>query len=178
MRNYTHDLAIMADDVRDAYERRNYRASTRFFTYQTPRVDTGGTPFIPVEATTQIDGDSLFVWCGITGTLRDEHPAVSGGAAVFFRITILSSLYQLTGKDFTPWGACTGVGEAPHVFGIPIILVPGERVRVEWEVVEEQGQGSQLTLIGFKLFTQPYTREILQAVHDQAITFDEKAAEA
>lgn len=176
MRAFDHDLAIMADDIRAAYERKNYRASTRFFTYQTPiATDPGG--FIPAVVTLETDRDSLFIWCAMSDRVLDmDHGGgQSGHLAVFLRVTVVGTGYKITGNRMAPHSVCTGAGEAPHVFGIPIVLIPGERVTAEWLNVEEQFAGAQLTLIGFKLYTQPYTREILQAVHDQDITFNETA---
>lgn len=173
----TIDLKLMVDDVRRAYERKGFRARTFPFSYCTPEVGPV-TDNVIRTATLETDRDSLFIWCGITATLRDTEHGINmaAGASIFSGLEVLGKAYKITGAQLAPWTSYTGAGLMPHVFGFPLILVPGERVRASWVNVEETFDRAFMALLGAKLFTTPYTRDLIYPDHDEAIVFPEKAA--
>jgi hypothetical protein len=179
MYSYQLDMFYMLDDVRRAYEKAGHRASTRLFTYSTaPKTDIGalGTPAQPIPASVRTDHDSIFVWCGLIASIRDnDHDTFTDAElAVFARVTHEGPNYQLTGPNFTQYAHFTGSGQSPHLFGFPYLLGPSSRVTVEWLHVEESFNLATMVLLGAKLFTTPETSDLLQPEHDYALVFPEK----
>lgn len=162
----------MLDDTRRAYQARGFQAWTKPFRFSSeilngndPAAGGDGTPSVSVIA---IDNDALFVWTGITAAgLDNDHPSYpSANMAIYARLTVLGPGYPLTGTIFIPYAATTGWGEAPHFFSMPMVLPPGERVQVEIVGLEEPFRNLIVTLLGGKLYTNPYTTKIFQADHD------------
>lgn len=174
---YAHgiDLTLMIDDVRIAYERRGFRARTAAFSYTTPPQGPSGGSKALFSDDLLTSNDSIFVWCGVTGYLLDtEHGGSSGvDAAVFASLEIMGPRYRLAGPFQEPWTAFSGSAMLPHLFAFPILLVPGERVRVEWIDLEEAFDHATFSLIGAKLWTTPYTAELIYPQHDETIVFPE-----
>lgn len=178
MQDHLLDVKLMADDVLMAYRGKGFKAWTESFNYNLPLVPgtligigDGGPGRVDPPPRFAIDADSLYVWLA-TALIQRNVTDPFGGAeaanmptnALRCRISTMSDSYQLNGPGFRPIEALTGVGEWPHFFAYPMILAPSETVLVELDMADESAR-TELTLIGVKLFTEPYTRTIIRPDH-------------
>lgn len=161
------DMRIMLDDVCLAYRQAGYEVSTRAFQYHSERVTVTDAAPRRTPAVVQVDEDSLFIWTGLSyfNNDTDHGGMMSQYAGLRLTLRLLSSDAMIIGPDLIPAPAALGSGEAPHLFGYPIILKPGEEVAVAWAQAGEGGANVQIGLLGCKLFTKPYTRDAIYPSH-------------
>jgi len=172
MWQHTIDRRIMADDVGRAYRRAGFRVKSDQHTFSFPRLSPA-TLNTRATVTIQIDRDALFVWVATCSSKRQGGFA-SSVAGLGLQITDLSTRYSFAGPDLLPSEAFTGSAESPYILPFPYIFAPGSTVRAD--VIHLSGGGLSaapgttpvlfdLSLIGMKLWTIPYTRDVLQPEH-------------
>lgn len=168
--NFSEDLALMIDDVSAAYRRAQFKTWTLAHQYSSERfrtmVDADTVDGALVERI-QIDDDSLFICAGINMSARDNDHQLDLSAFIGALLTIRleSSGYYIAGPVPQPFATCTGTGEALHLFGYPLVLPPGERLRFNQWFNEDQTDSVIITLAGAKMYTRPYTRSIVLPDH-------------
>lgn len=169
MWQHTIDAKLMIDDVARAYRAAGFKSvNTVAYTYSFPRL---APAVLNAQAnnTIQLDQDAVFVWIGTMASKRQGgfHTSVAG---LSLKITDLEGTYSLAGPDPMPSEAFTGSAESPYIFAFPYVNPPGARFRVD--VVHLSGSGFSanpdttpvlfdLSLFGCKLFTVPYTRDVI-----------------
>lgn len=171
---YTQDMKIMADDVSLAYRRAGFDVRTYAF-YHTFDPLAVAALNAKANGTIQQEGDSLFAWLATCGALRQngrQHTTQGLG----LKLTDVQSGYNFSGRDFRPHEAVAGSAESPYIMPFPWILQPYDRVRAE--VIHFAGIGPttipnpdttpityQLTLLGIRIYTFPFTRKGILPEH-------------
>jgi hypothetical protein len=175
---HTIDMKLMADAAALAYRRAAFKVLTRPFFYHFPTM-TAATLNTKAKATLLIDQDSLFVVLALVQSkvhgICNVGPFVAAqdhAAGCGLRLTDLQGGYTFGEEFFVPSEAVAGSGQAPSILGFPYILAPGSRMQAE--IVHLSGEAHvgvidpqntpievDLTLIGIKLVTNPFTRTIL-----------------
>jgi len=173
MWQHTIDRRVMVDDVGRAYRNAGLRITqTAQHHYSFPRL----SPALlndRANAIIQLDPDALFVWVATVSSKRQGgfHTSVAG---LGLQITDMQTRYSFAGPDLLPSEALTGSAESPYILGFPYIFAPGSRVRAD--VIHLSGGGFSaapgttavlfdLSLVGVKLWTVPYTRDVIQPEH-------------
>lgn len=170
---YSGDVKLGMDDLLLAYRRAGFDAWYQEFTYSTPRFNAtnapaSGQPTV-VPQNIQLDTDSLFVWAA-TGAA--EFRAGAGPTVLVLHQALSVKISDGDGDyEFTqnsrqnPVQYIAGVGGAPFVLPWPYVFKPGGKVLFEWRWYSQvfSPVGVQLNLFGAKLFTRPYTFQVLCA---------------
>ena len=156
---FTIDEMLMLDETRLAYERRGHKVQTRAFSYSTPPVLLLPVQTVAAPVLFATDKDSLYVWTGLLHSERDtDHFGGFGDASgLTVRIELMGTAFLLTGDGNRLVGRMSGSGEWPHLFSYPLILPPGERVVATFRGGNNGTDQVQLTTLGAKLYTDPYT---------------------
>lgn len=169
---YTLDAKLMIDDVARGYRARQFRVKTEQATFSFPRL----SPALlndRASATIQLDQDAIFVCAGLVSSKRQGgfHTSIAG---LGLKLTDLAGQYNFAGPDPLPSESFTGSAESPYFFGFPYIFAPGARVKAD--VIHLSGSGLSaaptttavlfdLALIGVKMWTTPYTKDVIQPEH-------------
>jgi hypothetical protein len=169
---YTIDAKLMADDVGRAYRQRGFATKSFQHTFSFPRLSPA-TLNTRATSTITLDSDALFVCVGLVASKRQGgfHTAVAG---LGLKLVDLAGNYSFAGAEPLPSEAFTGSAESPYIFGFPYVFAPNARVKAD--VIHLSGSGLSaaptttavlfdLALIGVKLYTTPYTRDVFQPEH-------------
>lgn len=171
---FTQDMKLIADDVGLAYRRAGFEVRTYTY-YKTFAPLVVAALNDRANASIQQEPDSLFAWIGTCAGLRQngiQHTTQGLG----LKMIDVQSGATLAGEDFRPHEAITGAAESPYIMPFPWILRPRERIRAE--VIHFAGIGPatipnpnttpitfQLTLIGIRIYTFPFTRKLILPEH-------------
>ncbi len=166
MWSYTIDLKLMGDDVALAYRRAGFKVKTHTFFYNFPQL-TAVNLNDRASTLLSIDQDSLYVVLALSHYKRQADTRLTALLGCGLKITDLQNSYTFGDVDLVPSEAIAGSGEAPSILPFPYILVPGSKVRAE--IVNLNGAtvfaGFKvdlfLCLIGLKLITTPFTKQII-----------------
>ncbi len=166
------DTKLMADDVALAYRRAGFKVRTHpyFLTFPDIVLATLNTKAFAQVST---DTDSLFVMLQINH--RKQYglfPVAEAGCGM--KITDLQNSYTFGEQDLVPSESIAGSGEAPSILAFPYTLAPGSRLRAEAIHLAGHNPGGTVfpnpdttsitvtvTIVGVKLVTWPFTRQIL-----------------
>ena len=171
---YDADAKLMADDVGLAYRRAGFGVTTRYYTYSFPHLTVATLGAVDRQEL-QIDSDSFFVWCGLAIQIfaQGKIGVESFTAGLGLKILDPQTGYNLAassaaGVEHLPHQAFTGSAEAPYLFAYPYILGPGSRLIAsakQQQGVDGQPIDADLSCIGFRLYTSPYTKVLIYPEH-------------
>lgn len=171
---YTQDMKIMADDIGLAYRRAGFtvRTYTHYHSFDPLVVATLNAR---ANGTIAQEGDSLFAWIATCAGLRQNGLQLTT-QGLGLKLTDIQSGFTFSGNQFRPHEAITGSAESPYIMPFPWMLRPHERIRAE--ILHFAGIGPttvpapettpitfQLTLLGIRIYTFPFTRKIILPEH-------------
>lgn len=167
MDRFDVDLKLMLDEVRLGYTRRGFDAWTKPYTYSS-NLETS-EPLQPAynETVIRIDSDSFFVWLAIESAVISQEHGPGNIAQVAFQGHTTRFIQKSTGFRFAdnkyrlPGYVFEGSGEAPYILPFPFLFPPSDALSIEHTSLFLDQPRVQTQLIGAKLFTRPWTEEII-----------------
>lgn len=174
MWSYTQDMKLMADDISLAYRRAGFDVRTYSYYHTFPPLVVANLNDV-ANATIAQEGDSLFAWLATCAGLRQNGFQLTT-QGLGLKMTDVQSGFTLAGDAFRPHDAIVGSAESPYIMAFPWILRPHDRIRAE--VIHFAGIAPaivpnpettpitfQLTLLGIRIYTFPFTRKLILPEH-------------
>jgi hypothetical protein len=162
------DLKTMGDDVALAYRRKGWKVWTQDFMYPTRRVVMPGDARQTRPEPILFQPDSIFCWLATEVTIANAANAIGYRPTVGFRIFDTSSSYKFSQQEFgeLPAQLHSGQGGSQFLLSFPYLFRPGGRAQVVFRTLNTAALGTiLLTLWGLKIYTRPFTRDLLYPEH-------------
>jgi hypothetical protein len=165
--DYSLDLKLMADDVLLAYRRQGFKAYSEEFRYPTDRVVMPGTPDARPQQI-NFQPDSIFVQLATIISIANAAGVMTFTSTVGLQIRDADTGYQFNapvGIEI-PAQLIAGSSAEPFILPCPYLWRPGGRCQVGLRTLNTAQLGTVIVdLYGFKLYTQPFTRQLYYPEH-------------